>query len=179
MELIRRAKKDGLDVTCETAPHYFLLCDEDLQEEGRFKMNPPLRSRDDMLAVRRALLDGTVDMIATDHAPHSEEEKSRGLEKSAMGVVGLECAFPMIYTQLIKPGLMSEERLCELMCTAPRSRFNISGEGDFTVFELGKSRKIEPESFQGKGRATPFAGREVLAECVLTVHNNKVVFNRV
>ena len=179
MELIRSAKREGLDVSCETAPHYFLLCDEDLQEEGRFKMNPPLRSKEDMLAVRKALLDGTVDMIATDHAPHSAEEKGRGLEKSAMGVIGLECAFPMVYTELVKTGLMSEQQLCRLMSEAPRSRFNIPAEADFAVFEVSREYMLEPENFQGMGRATPFAGRKVFGRCVLTVYNNKVVFNRV
>jgi len=176
MELIRKAKADGLNVTCETGPHYIFLCDEDLQEDGRFKMNPPLRSREDMEAVLQAVLDGTVDMIATDHAPHSAEEKSRGLEKSAMGIVGLETAFPMLYTKLVKTGLMSIERLMELMCVNPRRRFNLPVGDDFAVFELSESYSIEPERFQGKGRATPFTGAEVFGKCVLTVHKGSAVW---
>ncbi len=178
VELVRKAKAEGLDISCETAPHYLLLCDEDLQEDGRFKMNPPLRSREDMLAMRRAVLDGTVDMIATDHAPHSAEEKGRGLEKSAMGIVGLESAFAAMYTGFVKPGTMSWDRLLELMCTSPRKRFGIPAGNDFTVFEISEKYRLEPESFQGKGRATPFAGAEFYGKCVLTVHNNKAVWNR-
>ncbi len=178
MELIRRAKAEGLDVSCETAPHYVLLCDDELQEDGRFKMNPPLRSREDMLAVRRAVLDGTVDMIATDHAPHSAEEKSRGLEKSAMGVVGLECAFAAMYTGLVKSGEMSLEMLSELMSVNPRRRFGLPVGEDFSVFEISDKYSLEPESFQGKGRATPFAGAELYGRCVLTVHDGRAVWNR-
>ena len=178
VELIRKAKAEGLNVTCETAPHYLLLCDEDLQEEGRFKMNPPLRSREDMLAMRQAVLDGTVDMIATDHAPHSAEEKSKGLEKSAMGIVGLEAAFAAMYTYFVKPGIIGWDKLIELMCTAPRKRFGIPAGKDFTVFELSEKYYLEPESFQGKGRATPFEGAELYGKCVLTVHDDKIVWNK-
>ena len=178
VELIRKAKAEGLNVTCETAPHYLLLCDEDLQEEGRFKMNPPLRSHEDMLAMRQAVLDGTVDMIATDHAPHSAEEKSKGLEKSAMGIVGLEAAFAAMYTHFVKPGIIGWDKLIELMCTAPRKRFGIPAGNDFTVFELSEKYYLEPESFQGKGRATPFEGAELYGKCVLTVHDDKIVWNK-
>ena len=178
VELIRKAKAEGLDVTCETAPHYLLLCDEDLQVHGRFKMNPPLRSREDMLAMRQAVLDGTVDMLATDHAPHSGEEKNRGLEKSAMGIVGLESAFAAMYTGFVKPGIMSWERLLELMCSAPRKRFGIPAGNDFAVFEISEKYTLDPKKFQGKGRATPFAGGEFYGKCVLTVHKGEAVWNR-
>ena len=114
VELIRQAKARGVDVTCETAPHYLVLCDEDMQEDGRFKMNPPLRSLEDKQALIEGIKDGTIDMIATDHAPHSAEEKGRGLEKSLMGVVGLETAFPVLYTELVTKNIITLERLVEL-----------------------------------------------------------------
>ena len=176
VELIRRAKAAGLDVSCETAPHYLVLCDDDLQEDGRFKMNPPLRSRDDRAALIEGIRDGTIDMIATDHAPHSREEKSHGLEKSLMGVVGLETAFPVLYTELVQKGVISLEKLVQLMSLAPRRRFGLAPNG-FTVFELGKEHDIDPTRFKSMGRATPFDGRRVLARCVLTVSESKTVHN--
>ena len=176
VELIRRAKAAGLDVSCETAPHYLVLCDDDLQEDGRFKMNPPLRSRDDRAALIEGIRDGTIDMIATDHAPHSREEKSHGLEKSLMGVVGLETAFPVLYTELVQKGVISLEKLVQLMSLAPRRRFGLAPNG-FTVFELGKEHDIDPTRFKSMGRATPFDGRRVLARCVLTVSESKTVYN--
>ena len=136
VEVIRAAKAEGLDVTCETGPHYLLLDDSCLEEHGRFKMNPPLRSPEDREEMVRGLLDGTIDMIATDHAPHSDEEKSRGLEKSAMGVVGIESSFPLMYTYFVKPGIITMERLVELMSVVPRERFNIKTDPGFTVFKL-------------------------------------------
>lgn len=176
VELIRRAKAAGLDVSCETAPHYLVLCDDDLQEDGRFKMNPPLRSRDDRAALIEGIRDGTIDMIATDHAPHSREEKSGGLEKSLMGVVGLETAFPVLYTELVQKGVISLEKLVQLMSRNPRRRFGLAANG-FTVFELGKEHDIDPTRFKSMGRATPFDGRRVLARCVLTVSEGKTVYN--
>ena len=176
VELIRRAKAQGLDVTCETGPHYLVLCDEDLQEDGRFKMNPPLRGREDRAALIEGVLDGTIDMIATDHAPHSAEEKGRGLEKSAMGIVGLETAFPLLYTHLVKKGLISLEKLSELMCEKPRARFALPKGADFCVFELSEEYEIEPDSFKTMGRATPFAGERVYGRCVLTVMDNETVY---
>ena len=183
IELIRKAKADGLPVTCETAPHYLILCDEDLQEEGRFKMNPPLRSRADRDALRRGLLDGAVDMIATDHAPHSAEEKSKGLAGSAMGVVGLECAFPVLYTALVQPGLLTLERLLELLCAAPRARFGLGGgaieigeAADLTVLDLSRPFTIDPARFLSKGRSTPFAGRQVYGAVRLTVYQDSIVW---
>ena len=176
VELIRQAKARGVDVTCETAPHYLVLCDEDMQEDGRFKMNPPLRSREDKKALIEGIKDGTIDMIATDHAPHSAEEKGRGLEKSLMGVVGLETAFPVLYTELVRKNIITLERLVELMSFKPKERFGIGTNNDFAVFDISEAYKIDPENFLSMGRATPFAGREVFGRCLLTVHNGKVVY---
>ena len=176
-ELIRRAKKDGVDVTCETGPHYLLLDEGDLQEDGRFRMNPPLRSREDREALVEALLDGTIDMIATDHAPHSAEEKSRGLAGSAFGVVGLECAFPVLYTGLVRTGILTLEQLIDKMAVAPRARFGIPLEtGDRTEWDLEAKYTVDPGDFLSKGKATPFAGAEVYGRCLRTVHNNKTVW---
>ncbi len=176
VDLIRKAKARGVNVTAETAPHYILLDDTYMQEDGRFKMNPPLRSPEDREAMLRGVLDGTIDMIATDHAPHSAEEKSRGLEKSAMGVVGIECAFPLLYTNLVKTGIMTMERLMELMVYNPRARFGIKDEGSFTVFALDKEYEIMAEDFISKGKSTPFLGERVCGECLLTVSNGKVAY---
>lgn len=176
VELIRQAKAHGVNVTCETAPHYLVLCDEDMQEDGRFKMNPPLRSREDKKALIEGINDGTIDMIATDHAPHSAEEKGRGLEKSLMGVVGLETAFPVLYTELVMKNIITLDRLVELMSFKPKERFGIDTNNDFAVFDISEAYKIDPEDFLSMGRATPFAGREVFGRCLLTVHNEKVVY---
>lgn len=176
VELIRQAKARGVDVTCETAPHYLVLCDEDMQEDGRFKMNPPLRSRADKEALIEGIKDGTIDMIATDHAPHSAEEKGRGLEKSLMGIVGLETAFPVLYTELVMKNIITLDRLVELMSFKPKERFGIDTENDFAVFDISEAYKIDPKDFLSMGRATPFAGREVFGRCLLTVHNEKVVY---
>lgn len=176
VELIRQAKARGVNVTCETAPHYLVLCDEDMQEDGRFKMNPPLRSRADKEALIEGIKDGTIDMIATDHAPHSAEEKGRGLEKSLMGVVGLETAFPVLYTELVTKNIITFDRLVELMSFKPKERFGIDTNNDFAVFDISEAYKIDPEDFLSMGRATPFAGREVFGRCLLTVHNEKVVY---
>lgn len=176
VELIRQAKAHGVNVTCETAPHYLVLCDEDMQEDGRFKMNPPLRSREDKEALIEGIKDGTIDMIATDHAPHSAEEKGRGLEKSLMGVVGLETAFPVLYTELVMKNIITLDRLVELMSFKPKERFGIDTNNDFAVFDISEAYKIDPEDFLSMGRATPFAGREVFGRCLLTVHNEKVVY---
>lgn len=176
VELIRQAKARGVNVTCETAPHYLVLCDEDMQEDGRFKMNPPLRSREDKKALIEGIKDGTIDMIATDHAPHSAEEKGRGLEKSLMGVVGLETAFPVLYTELVMKNIITLDRLVELMSFKPKERFGIDTNNDFALFDISEAYKIDPEDFLSMGRATPFAGREVFGRCLLTVHNEKVVY---
>lgn len=176
VELIRQAKAHGVNVTCETAPHYLVLCDEDMQEDGRFKMNPPLRSREDKQALIEGIKDGTIDMIATDHAPHSAEEKGRGLEKSLMGVVGLETAFPVLYTELVTKNIITLDRLVELMSFKPKERFGIDTNNDFAVFDISEAYKIDPKDFLSMGRATPFAGREVFGRCLLTVHGGKAVY---
>ncbi len=177
VELIRQAKKSGVDVTCETGPHYLVLSDRDLQEDGRFKMNPPLRDESDREALLEGIEDGTVDMIATDHAPHSAEEKSRGLAGSAFGITGLETAFPVLYTRLVKPGLLSLDRLCELMCTKPRARFGLPLNGDdFTVFDVREPWSIDPAQFASQGKSTPFAGWTVYGRCVATVYGGKLIW---
>lgn len=176
VELIRQAKARGVNVTSETAPHYLVLCDEDMREDGRFKMNPPLRSREDKQALIEGIKDGTIDMIATDHAPHSAEEKGRGLEKSLMGVVGLETAFPVLYTELVKKNIITLERLVELMSFKPKERFGIDTGCDFAVFGIDEPYKTDPNEFLSMGRATPFAGREVFGRCLLTVHGGKAVY---
>ena len=174
--LIRKAKAEGLNVTCETGPHYLVMDDSDLQEDGRFKMNPPLRDKSDREALLEGLADGTIDMIATDHAPHSAEEKGRGLEKSAMGIVGLETAFPLLYTYLVKPGVISMERLMELLHDAPCRRFNIPTDTGFTVFDLNDSYRVDPADFLSMGKATPFTGWEVQGRCLLTAAGETAVW---
>jgi len=178
VELIRRAKAEGLDITCETGPHYLILDDGDLQEHGRFKMNPPLRSREDRMALIEGLKDGTIDMIATDHAPHSAEEKSKGLEKSMMGVVGIESAFSLCYTHLVKTGIITLEKLIELLHDNPCSRFGIENEfpANFTVFDLDESDTINPDNFLSMGKATPFEGYTVNGVCKLTVAGGKIAY---
>ncbi len=174
--VIRKAKAEGVDITCETGPHYLVFCDEDLQEDGRFKMNPPLRGREDMQALIEGIVDGTIDMIATDHAPHSAEEKGRGLEKSAMGVVGLETSFPACYTHLVKPGIISLEKLAELMSVNPRARFGLPVGDDFSVWDLDAEYIVDPAEFLSMGKATPFAGTKLFGKCVMTVHDGKIVY---
>ena len=176
VELIRKAKAEGVDITCETAPHYLVLDDSDLKEEGRFKMNPPLRDKSDRLALIEGIKDGTIDMIATDHAPHSLEEKSRGLEKSAFGIVGLETAFSVLYTHLVKTGVITLEKLIELMAINPRKRFNIPLGDDFTVWDLNEKYKVNSNEFLSMGKATPFEDMELYGKCILTVCNGKTVY---
>ncbi|MBP3627112.1 MAG: dihydroorotase [Clostridia bacterium] len=176
VELIRKAKAEGLDITCETAPHYLILNDMDLKDEGRFKMNPPIRSEADRLALIEGIKDGTIDMIATDHAPHSKEEKSKGLEGSLMGIVGIETAFPLMYTHLVKKGIITLEKLIELMSINPRKRFGLPETQDFCVFDLEEEYEINPDEFLSKGRATPFEGEKVFGRCRLTVVNNKIAY---
>ena len=179
VELIRKAKAEGLDVTCETAPHYLIFDDSDLEEHGRWKMNPPLRSAEDRQALIEGVLDGTIDMIATDHAPHSIEEKSRGLEKSAFGIVGIETAFAAMYTHLVKTGLITLDKLEELLAVAPRRRFGIPvSDGDFTVFELDESFRVDPERFISLGRATPFDKKTLYGTCYLTCRRGETVYKK-
>ena len=176
VDIIRQAKDRGVDVTCETGPHYLILDDSHLQEDGRFKMNPPLRDRSDRLALIEGIVDGTIDMIATDHAPHSAEEKSRGLEKSAFGVVGLETAFAAMYTHLVKPGIITMELLVELLVDNPRQRFDLPLGLDFSVWDLDAAYTVDPEEFQSMGRATPFTGMELYGRCLMTVCDGKIVW---
>ena len=177
VELIRKAKAEGVDVTCETAPHYLVFNDMDLKEEGRFKMNPPIRSEEDRLALIEGIKDGTIDMIATDHAPHSAEEKGRGLEKSLMGIVGIETAFSVMYTKLVKTGIITLEKLIELMSVNPRKRFDLPANDDICIFDLESEYTVDPQEFLSMGKATPFAGEKLFGVCKLTVCNNKIVYN--
>ena len=182
VEIIRQAKKDGVDITCETGPHYLVLSDKDLQENGRFKMNPPLRDESDKEALIQGVLDGTIDMIATDHAPHSAEEKSKGLEKSNMGVVGIETAFPVMYTNFVKTGIISLKKLVELLSTNANKRFNIGSsvdigqKADLTIFDLNDKYTINSDDFLSMGKSTPFEGNEVYGKCIMTICNGNVVW---
>lgn len=176
VELIRRAKAEGVDITCETAPHYLIMDEGDLKEDGKYKMNPPLRSKEDREALIEGIKDGTIDMIATDHAPHSMEEKSKGLAGSAFGIVGLETAFASMYTHLVLNNVITIEKLIELLSLNARKRFNIPLNDDFTVFELGKEETVDPENFLSMGKATPFEGMSFKGKCVLTVCGGKVVY---
>ena len=178
VEIIRQAKAKGIDVTCETGPHYLVMDDSFLQEEGRFKMNPPLRGAEDRKALVEGILDGTIDMIATDHAPHSAEEKAKGLAGSAFGVVGIETAFPVLYTHLVKPGILTMEKLVELLVDNPRKRFEIPMGDDFCVWDLNKEFTVDPEQFLSMGKATPFEGWALQGECVLTVCDGNVVYKK-
>ena len=175
VELIRRAKKDGVNITCETGPHYLVFTDKDLHEDGKWKMNPPLRSKADKDALIEGILDGTIDMIATDHAPHSAEEKGKGLEKSAFGIVGIETAFPVMYTHFVKTGIITPARLIELLCDAPRARFGIKQSG-FSIWKLDEKYKVDPKDFLSMGKATPFEGHELFGKCVFTAHGGKAVY---
>lgn len=178
VDIIRKAKAEGVDITCETGPHYLVLDENDLEESGSFKMNPPLRSEEDRLALIEGIKDGTIDMIATDHAPHSKEEKSKGLAGSAFGIVGIETAFPIMYTNLVKTGIITLEKLIELMAINPRKRFNIPLGTDYTVWDLEKNYTVNSDDFLSKGKATPFEGMPVTGECVLTVCDGKVVYRK-
>lgn len=185
VEIIREAKKRGVKVTCETGPHYLTLNDMNLQEHGRFKMNPPIRSEEDRKALIAGIIDGTIDMIITDHAPHSEEEKGKGLEGSSMGVVGLEVAFPVLYTNLVKTGIIPLEKLLELMNTNPRKIFGIGTEikvgekADLTVYNLEENYNIDSNKFVSKGKATPFDGNHVYGKCKMTICCGNIVFSEI
>ena len=176
VDIIRKAKAEGVDVTCETGPHYLTMDDSFLKEEGRFKMNPPLRSAEDREALIQGIIDGTIDCIATDHAPHSAEEKAKGLEKSAFGVVGIETAFPICYTYLVKSGIITLEKLIDLLVTNPRSRFGIPNGSDFTVWDLDAIDVVDPADFLSLGKATPFEGWQIQGKCIATVCDGKVVY---
>ena len=178
VELIRQAKKRGVDVTCETAPHYLILDDSALEEEGRFKMNPPLRDKTDRQALIEGIKDGTIDIIATDHAPHGAEEKAKGLAGSPFGIVGIETAFPLLYTYLVRTGIISMEKLMELLVVNPRKRFGIPLGNEFSIWSMEKT-VVDPEDFLSKGKATPFAGWEIFGKCLLTVYNGNIVFKQI
>lgn len=177
VELVRKYKALGADVTCETAPHYLVLDDGDIREDGRFKMNPPLRDKSDRLALIEGIKDGTIDMIATDHAPHGSNEKSLGLEKSSFGIVGLETAFPILYTELVNKKTITLEKLIELMSYSPRKRFSIHSDIGFSIWDLNEKYKISSDDFLSKGRATPFEGREVFGKCIAAVCNGKISYS--
>ncbi len=174
--LIREAKAAGVDITCETAPHYLVMDDSDLQEDGRFKMNPPLRDAADREALVEGILDGTIDMIATDHAPHAAHEKDKGLEKSAFGIVGLETAFSVMVTHFVRTGMMTLDRLVDLMAVNPRRRFGIPLGDDYTIWDLDAQYTVDPAAFLTMGRATPFTGHTLYARCARTVHNGTIVY---
>lgn len=177
VEIIRDAKKSGVDVTCETAPHYLLLSDNDLKEDGRFKMNPPLRSPEDKKSLIDGVIDGTIDMIATDHAPHSIEEKSKGLKDSLFGIVGLEIAFPLLYTGLVKTGIITLEKLIYIMATSPRKRFGIPiRDNDYSLWNLNEEFTVNPDNFLSMGRATPFEGVSLYGVCKETYLGGKMVY---
>ncbi len=182
VKVISEAKKNGVDITCETGPHYLVFSDMDLKDEGRFKMNPPIRAKEDRDALIEGIKDGTVDMIATDHAPHSKEEKSRGLKDSLMGVVGIETAFAVLYTHLVKKNIISLEKLIELMSINPRKRFDIQSsfetgkKANLTVFDLDNEYKINPDEFLSMGKATPFEGMLVSGKCLLTIADGKIAW---
>ena len=172
VNLIRKAKKEGINVTCETAPHYLVLNDMDLQEDGRFKMNPPIRSIEDQNALIRGLRDGTIDIIATDHAPHSLEEKSKGLKGSSMGVVGLEVAFPILYTYLVSEDFITLEKLLELMIPSK----GILKDKDLTIYDLNEEYDIDSSTFLSKGKSTPFDGMHVFGKCKMTLCDGEIVY---
>lgn len=182
VDIIRQAKRDGVDITCETGPHYLVMNDMMLKDEGRFKMNPPIRSEDDRIALLNGILDGTIDMIATDHAPHSAEEKSKGLAGSNMGITGLETAFPVLYTKLVKNNVLSLEKLIEIMSIAPSERFGIEAgikpgnKADLCVFDLDNEYIINPDEFISMGKATPFTDERVFGKCIMTICNGKIVY---
>ena len=178
VDLIRKAKAEGVDITCETGPHYLVMDDSMLEEHGRFKMNPPLRSKEDREALLAGILDGTIDMIATDHAPHSAEEKAKGLEGSAFGVVGIETAFPILYTYLVKPGILSMERLIELLVINPRKRFGLPLGCDYSIWDLEDTYTVDPAEFLSMGKATPFEGWNVNGRCLATVCDGKLVYKK-
>ena len=178
VEIIRQMKRGGLDVTCETAPHYLTLTDAMLENDGRFKMNPPLRAEADRIALIEGIEDGTVDMIATDHAPHTAEEKSRGLKDSLFGIVGIETAFSVMYTYLVKEGVISLEKLVELMSISPARRFGIKVDmkNDYSIFELSEEYTVNSNDFASKGRSTPYEGKRVYGKCVKTVIGGETVW---
>ena len=175
-ELVRQGKKDGIDVSCETAPHYLLMDDSQLTEDGWFKMNPPVRDKTDREALLEGICDGTIEIVATDHAPHSAEEKAKGLEKSAFGIVGIETAFPLLYTYLVKSGTLTLDQLVKLLSDNPRKRFGIQSDPGRSIWNLEEEYIIDPDDFLSKGKATPFKGWKVFGRCIETVYNGNTVY---
>ncbi|MBR2376976.1 MAG: dihydroorotase [Clostridia bacterium] len=175
VDIIRKAKAEGVDITCETGPHYLVFNDLDLQDDGRFKMNPPIRSEEDRLALIEGIKDGTIDMIATDHAPHSYEEKSKGLKGSLNGIVGLETAFPILYTNLVKTGIITLEKLIELMAINPRKRFGLTLNNDYAIWDLDSEYEIDSKDFKSKGKSSPFTGLKVNGKLIKTIKNGKIL----
>lgn len=185
VELIRAAKAEGLDITCETAPHYLTISNDEIEDDGRYKMNPPIKAAEDKAALIEALRDGTIDMIATDHAPHSAEEKSRGFADSAFGIVGLETAFPVLYSRMVEQDIISSEKLVEMLYTAPRRRFGLEAcsleeeltkeKPSFAIWDLDATYSINPEDFLSKGKSTPFDGWEVKGRCMMTVSDGRII----
>ena len=175
-ELVRQGKKDGIDVSCETAPHYLLMDDSQLAEDGWFKMNPPVRDRSDREALLEGICDGTIEIVATDHAPHSAEEKAKGLEKSAFGIVGIETAFPLLYTYLVKSGTLTLDQLVKLLSDNPRKRFGIQSDPGWSIWNLEEEYIIDPDDFLSKGKATPFKGWKVFGRCIETTYNGNTVY---
>ncbi len=176
VELIAKAKREGLDITCETAPHYLVFNDENIKESGSFKMNPPIRTEEDRLALIEGVKNGTIDMIATDHAPHSAEEKSLGLEKSLFGIVGLETAFPILYTNMVQNGIITMQKLMDLLAFNARERFNITSDIGFSIWDLNNEYQIDSKQFLSKGKSTPFSGQNVKGMNMLTVYKNKAIY---
>ena len=176
VDLIREAKKSGVNITCETAPHYLTLIDSEKEDSGRFKMTPPLRDAIDRDALIEGICDGTIDMIATDHAPHSAEEKGKGLEKSAFGITGIELALPLMNTYMVKPGIITLDKLTELMVYNPRERFGLPQGDSFSIWKLDEQFKVEPEKFISMGKATPFDDYTLFGKCYATVMNGKIVY---
>ena len=175
VDIIRKAKAEGVDITCETGPHYLVFNDLNLQDDGRFKMNPPIRSEEDRLALIEGIKDGTIDMIATDHAPHSFEEKSKGLKGSLNGIVGLETAFPILYTNLVKTGIITLEKLIELMAINPRKRFGLTLNNDYAIWDLDSEYEIDSKDFKSKGKSSPFTGLKVYGKLIKTIKNGKIL----
>lgn len=183
VELVRQAKARGAKVTCETGPHYLIFTDMDLEEDARWKMNPPLRSAEDRAALIEGIKDGTIDMIATDHAPHTVEEKSRGLKDSAMGVVGLETAFAALNTHLVRKGVITLERLVELMSINPRRVFRIEGgievgnRADIVLLDVERQWRVDSTKFLSMGKISMFDGREMVGDVAMTIHRGNVVYD--
>ena len=188
VELVKKARSEGLDVTCETAPHYLTISNNEIEDDGRFKMNPPIKSAEDRQALLDAVRDGTIDMLATDHAPHSAEEKSKGFAGSAFGIVGMETAFPVVYTHLVEKGIIDIDGLMKLMYENPRRRFGLdvrslyeelaSEAPTFTVWNLDEEYSIDPAEFLSMGKSTPFEGWKVKGRCMMTVLDGKKVWER-